>query len=388
MRGFQQSISVRPSLGKLVEALHIGADNALPRGWWPLRRSTSSGETNCLFALNLASSVDGKGPQWGGCSRYEHDIDGFDKDDPKAVALDRAFDAAQREINVRLRTKCDVYSGTACDSDDWHERVLELQAALELYLLDLERCDQKAAELAQKEGAIVTRKRKKAEEEGKVPVSYPRLRVGVKKEAKFGVFHVTRLEIRERLASPGAPADTFNHPLLFARVGFSWTAVGPDGEVHSGGHHFEEEYDVEGIGDIFDRPRCFQPGQKLPSSWALDPLLVHRHSTDTLGGNLLIARSIITLTPHAEVLSLTGLFEHMVSDWREPPQQELRSLTIGPHSPLTHIPLRLDYPAFSSLKKLRICDLPTYGYGDISGDEPTIRYLEKLQWSEAGKCLE
>lgn len=392
MRSFHQAISIRPSLGQLVKGLHVGADNALPKEWWPMRRSSSAsgGPGHRLFTLNLGPSINGGSPQWGGCSRYEYHMDNIDKDDLKASTLSAAVQAVQEGLDVRLRRKYTNYSCQPLDSDAWLVRVLEVQAALELYFLELNRCEHKAAEmaeLAKKQGAVMTRKRKKADEEGKVLVSYPRLFVGDSDAPKRGFFNVTPLQIRERLASPGAPTDVFNHPYFFARVGFRWEAKGPDDELHSGGHYWEDHYDVEEIPDIFNTHHFLRNYPTLPSLSTPDPLLLARHSTDTFGGSLTLARSILTLTSSVNSLSLTGIFEFILAGEEFSSPQAVTSLTLGPDSPIdSYVPLRLDYPALQCLKRVRLCSLPhATAEDDLSGDRPTLRYLKEVQWSQTSE---
>lgn len=392
LRAFHQTLATQPELGLLVESLHIGEDDALPNHWWPLRTTGrkepdydseddqserwldhldyGTPEPKDPYRIFFRLNLGGEG-RWRGCLFYEHELNAPNDLDAAHLALDRAFDAASRDLDVNLQRRDRNYAERKISVNTWHIRVLEVQAAVELYYLDmLRRYEQAQTAASRKEvmGVLET------------PFPYPSLRVGKEaastltsgESAVSKVFNVSRSQLLERLASAGSPADRFEHPLVCARSEVGWHAGALDGEAH-----YADSGD-----QIVDRPA--QTPEDFPHSW--EPIAVLHFEAllaTPVGENLALARDVLCLTPRVRSLSLTGNFDLCLTSelltWQA---HCLQAVTLGPCQTDWDKTLALSHPAIRTTKSLRVCQglLPREEFGWISGSSDALPQLEEFHW--------
>lgn len=336
LKAFQQTLSSRPALGRLVVGLHIGADTSLEKAWWPM--ATRQGFGGPTFDLNVDEDNDGY-PLALTRTGVIFAIDGSSHR-PLAAALE----AAARCLDVDLCQLGLDRSAREIGSDAWHIRVLEAQAAVELYHLHTK-------------GHEVNN------------TTYPRLVVSERAPARGGnIFRVTRRDIYMRLTRVGAPTDSFQHPLIFARSGLLWEAKALDNVEHRSSVPacYNEEEDPA---DVFTWPltgaaESADEGEEMGEDVKAVPYpadLSDPHdfaipATATVAGNLALARSLLGLTTCVQSLSLTGRFEcSIVGERFGPALPDLRSLTIGPSPNFWGLTLNYGNVTLRPVKRLQIC---------------------------------
>lgn len=386
LRSFQRTLGSRPLLGRLVRSLHVGEDQPLPEHWYPVRSSGCNVEHHSLFRLNLGSA---EGTAfWIRCQVHEHQLDHFDRDDPKDAALHAALQTLSQDLNINFRRRRYNFFAQSLSSDEWYIRLFQLQSALEIYLLELQRRAKEARTKA---------RRKKSKVDRHSSTRYPSLSVGIapflrarSTNSDRDGLKVSRSQLLERMTSPGAPTDSFNHPFLFARSGLAWQAVGPDGEHHRGSSPIQRNEDeVEQVARTFGMPHV-DMGQEaiqlegsidVPESTA-DSVDLASPSTATIGGHLSTARHIFALTTNVEKLSVTGFFERAVVGQLPPLHQGLQSLTLGPCPTGWSLPLHLAHPALKSIERLRICGRLSAGEETriLAGQSGALERLSEVQW--------
>lgn len=398
LRAFQRTLSDRPSLGQLVRSLHIGADEPLPETWWPAREAGCGDPDHKVFWLNLGV-IDGKGPAWKDSDSYEHELDDYDEEDAEADALDDAFEAAAHDLQVNVRVRNRDGMGGDIGSDEWHVRVLELQAAIEIYYLEMQRCDNRARAKKEKELKRKIEKKKSSASRISIRPRYPPLRVarsGSSPSGNFGKgdFAIKRSQILERMTSAGAPTDSFIHPVLFARSALSWSAVDYDDKVHSGNNDREwnsVEETVDAFSTSYFSSTSAVPGTTVSAASTtgakIDLISNARLATATVSGILALARCVLSLTPRVRSLSLTGFFEHILVGERASCHQSLHTVSIGPPPVGWEVPLHFSNTALNTVKRLRVCGcmLEKKEAASICGDDGALPQLKKFVWSIRGK---
>lgn len=343
---FHKALALRPSLGQIVRRLHIGADEALPDQWFPVSESECGVNGHFSLRLILGDSSRQEPGSWIGSPSYECHLDELEGDEPKMYALIKAVKVASKALDVNFLSEGRNDSGDPIDTNAWHIRVLELQAAMELYYLKLQRCDERAAREAAKRRKAARKTKSRTKETELVETDsagYPRLRSvsnspKADRKKSSDAFCITRAQIRERMTSAGAPTHLFSHPLLFARSDLDWLAMDADGEVHRGNEAILENEDVDEISDVFSgshlavTPALDQKSSsvRVPKTVGWDPLNLASSSTATVGGNLALARCILSLTPHVRSLSLTGIFEKLLRGITSLASPRLRSSRSAP----------------------------------------------------------
>lgn len=259
--------------------------------------------------------------------------------------------------------------------------MLEAQAVLELYLLEMCRRNR-------------TKKQRKNDTDdiAAAQPSYPRLFIqtdstpfGSLSNAEGDVVWLTRSQILAHLSRRRARTDHFSHPVLFARSVMPWTAKDRNHEHHHGDSTFinNDEGSVPGFSrsEFLDVADAGIFGTSDGLCDALDPAMP---STATLGGNMALARSLLSFTPFLDAVSLTGFLERLFCGVRPAPAvKSLRSLSLGPPPARWHPPLHLNHPTLASLESLRICghELSRDEAAFIAG-EWCLFNLSKVQWSQ------
>lgn len=385
LRAFSERLAAQPELGLLVEALHIGEDKPLPELTWPIRTvdgrcqmDESSEDEDCgaedwldgeepdrimqepkriLFRLN-----HGEEGSWRGCWRHDHHIRRPGEAEGMEGALDKAFQAASRDLDVSLSYRKRDFSGRAIESNAWRVRIYELQAAVELYYLEARRRQSSA---------------KVKRGEAKAVVEYPSLRISDEPQpVGSSIFTPSRRQLLERMESAGAPTDRFGHPFNVARMTLGWQASAtgarpdPTTSSHQGAGVRGHRLDYQAMARL--APSSASQTGVLPSLESL--------STTRAGRHIGLAQNILSLTPRVRSLSLTGYFDLCLAG--TPPLRLLQSVTIGPPGSKAAVPVELRYPVFQTVKRLRICHafLKKEAAECLSGGNGALPQLEEVQW--------
>lgn len=156
---------------------------------------------------------------------------------------------------------------------------------------------------------------------------------------------ISRSQILNQLARPGASTDRFDSPLLFLQSG---AEVGHlDFSPRTGAE--DDDDDVPPTASKDDISSGEIAGLTEEIDIALPP-------TATINSLLALARSVLGFAPNISNLALTGIFQRVAgSSNRLPPElSALRSLSIGPPPPHWRTPLFLDGSTLAQVKRLRI----------------------------------
>lgn len=348
LRSFLRTVLSRPSLGELVQSHHLGADKEVSLDWCPARAYDSvDSDRNCL-KLNLAAP----GGSWRDCLTHILDVEDFDADTAKANALDEAFQVATQYVDVDLNGPRSEGSPPHMFQNEWYVRVFELQAIMELYYLEMLRCEERA--------------------KVKHTPPYPRLCIGSSgplapsAAADFNrpVFEISCSQALQRLLSPGSPVGSFVHPYLWASSESVWLEEGLDHTLHRSDHALPEGLEARPVSALA------QPGIS-PSPPTMDDLIA-------------VGKRILGLTPNVRNLSLTGIFNRILSSTDERPScfRNLISLTLGPGSGLARTQFRFVDWELGCLTRLRLCGLLVYDELDsVSGNNSVLPKLSEFQWS-------
>lgn len=367
LRMLLNSIVRRPALGRLIKSLHIGPEDGLSYDWLPF------GGQGVTLSLTAPSDA-GREPRWS-CAPPSHPVCLRSSEGPgpphAMETLEVAIKTASRSLDVDTsRTGID-FAGRVIDIDTWYCRGFEFFAAIELYAMEMARC----------EG------RNRANYWTDRDTRYTRLAItggpgspGLRPPSgsEEGVFAVSRAQLLERLANPKGKTDRFDHPLLFARSGIAWEARQHGyAVVHGGTEPQWHEGDAE---DPLD-------AQRTDGSPLLDVALP---STATIGGILNLTRALLAQTPLLQNLSLSGFLERAVCGTRRPMElKALRFLSLGPppiyiSRPGWYPPLRFETPSFPNVERLRICGHSLDKQQAVAiGGGSVFKKLQHFQWTFA-----
>lgn len=374
---FHRTLTARPALGRLVRRLHIGPDDALPGNWWPLVNYPSLNDSRALVA-NIVDSYSDPRLSKSFCRNHHFPLQRPPVDYGIYPSVMEALGAGAQDLDVDVNKRNCAHSGPNIGSDAWHVRVLELQAAMELWCLDFRRWEQE-----------VERRTGDRPHSSTVWPS-PRLTIGTRVMSSSDgrdVLRLTRAQLYDRMTRRGAPTDDFSHPLLFARSGLRWRARDLDGEWHEGGSTRRDPQDGEDLADAFAWDGDLYDDGAVPPPSFFEPLEATIPPTATLGGNLALARSVLSLTPFVSSLSLTGFLERALAGNRPPPHQDLFWVSLGPPPSEWSPTLRLDHSSFRSVERLRVCCAP-FGeeeLGAIAGEGGALANLYQLDWTVTTK---
>lgn len=379
---FQRTLADHPGLSQLVRRIHIGPDEVLSQDWFPMRTCDCGRDDHITFRLN-EEKPEG---EWDYLfEEVEMDHNDEKPKDDLVLALAAALKSASEALNVSSHRRNFSQDGTEIGSDAWHVRVLEVQAAVEVYFVEM----RKLPKRTQEEGNV-KEPGSNGETSLQTQMPYPRLLVDVggaespgrTQAVRCDTFRVTRSQILARLTSPGSMTDFFNHPILFARTSLPWYAKGPDDEEHEGGVEDSEIGGVEHIPDVLAPSALGHVSAISADCWDFHPL--PGSSTTTVGGNIVLARSVLSMVPNLLSLSLTGIFDRILMGGQPLSYKWLRKATIGPPPSLDwYAPLETSQSALDSIEQLRICDtcLLESNVAELTGNSAALPRLKKLQWS-------
>lgn len=389
LRLFHQALASRPALGMLVKSLHVGPEETQPEHWWPIDDDGVCGFSNRGFLVHLEDLPErARHKWWAFHARYlplqdslGWGVDDFGLSESVFKAVTEAIRDGSRDLNVDVRdwTCHNDPTGRNIGSDAWHTRGLELQAALELYCLDMYRRDE------------LEKQRTGAESLTSLKTTYPRLAIrsgssastAGEEEADEETFVVTRHQLYQRMTRRGAPTDNFNHPLLFARSGLKWLAEDDTGYEHEGQAPRGEIDQDEDIARAFAWPPAASNPEAIqahPGDFS-NPIDLAIPGTLTVGGNVSLARLVLALTPEVSRLSMTGFLECALLN-ACPPLRALRSVMLGPQPNGWDLSYQRQFNALRGVEKLRICGrVPSPSEIKELVEGESFGKLRKLQWS-------
>lgn len=310
----------------------------------------------------------------------------------------------------------------------WSIRIHELAAALELYLIEMRRVEDKRG--------YQHKTVRRGEDPPPVPAKceagacghYPRLVLDphsttpplVKPEGEGKLFYLTQREISHHLSGAYGAADCFDHPLVFARSG--WPL--PDDDVGEEGQQLLAEL-LEGDADWEEEAsQRFGPNHEDNAEWRgpvyvdeTAPQAVGAPSTpdegatsvtgtgsasgylrdaagppsaqsalpgvETVGGLLALGRILLTFASQVNNLSLTGIFHRLFCGPVSIEMPALRSLSIGPlllYWKIAFSPRLVG--SFSALENIRICTgtLTDVEVGLLAGESGALPRLRHIEW--------
>lgn len=300
--------------------------------------------------------------------------------------------------------------------DSYEVKIFMIQAALDLYLLQMRRVEERDGLLVRpwSEATAAAEETNQRLHTGKCR-SYPPLLVKTPWPSKAAVdaiskgpkpFVITLAQINEHLARRGSTTDRFDHPLIFSRSGVkNFLDEGPGRGEYVGQDPYqlahEDDFrplykDKKYDGDYADLwgvrglDRGYRrEGVVLPPDLSsdIDPT---SPTAATLGSLLTMTRAILCTTPSLVNLSLSGFLERAVCGSRSPPGlKALKELSLGPAPPFWYAPMRLHHTALESVEKLRIVGVQLFKseIADIAGRRGALPNLREVEWTLASKYM-
>lgn len=391
----QQALVERPEKGRLIERLHLGPQDILPSHWWPLSNAYRDGYSyenpgpgRCGGPFTwIATSLDKSQLPIGYEDRQAFVLKGSSQDSCRNLAIRRAIETAEKNLEVILH-----------QSEQPHARytrvgpVLDVQAALDLYLIEIRSLEEQnphLLRLAARDTRVPQRCR-----DGDCN-HYPALFLastvlapadGTQIESPKGAYTLARPDLLRHMARPGGVIDRFDHPLLFSRSRLKIHLAVPPGKGNrnyapngsgaryvlisqfpdaAGGYHLHEWHEA-GTFSALDR---MSVGRALNA-----PLT----NTATIISNLRLARAVLAHTPNLTDLSLTGFLESAVGGGRSAGPLSLRRLSLGPPPVCWDAGLTLQ--GLRSVEELRIAGTALVA-AEIKVIKSTKPQLRELEWS-------
>lgn len=359
LRAFHAAIKSNPPLARLVRSIHVGPEEQLHWQGWPLRASAFGADRQHLEVPMLFLSTtltEEQLPRWvkpGSAFNIGHP-----EQDCKGVAVDLAIGEALAGIDVEPWRRGYSKSGRKVGLREWAQRLWLVQAALDLYLIEMARVEearQYRIEPWDKPGDPPHHFALMAQ-----PCAlgrcahYPRLEIKSHRHpghipAEEERFYLTRSQIWQHTARSDGPANHFDHLMLLTEssrqpLGMSeveWSRVrsalgGPhvqwlsneafkrmaaaEDVVSASGDHSEES------GNDYGAPNGSHSNEEDFSAAApMNPLQGRMQKAEDL---LLLAREVLASTTQITNLSLSGFLHRALDSLRGP--QLLRSLSLGP----------------------------------------------------------
>lgn len=354
-----QVLQSHPRRGALIKNLHIGSQTTLPFDWWPI--SQAYPEAGSIFGRTL---VDNRSYTWLTTSLSLEELPAdFEpawpldatKSGCRAAAIDDALRVAQNTLGIDLLRQSKKRQG---EEPTPIGKCLEAQAVLDLCLAkikEIEDADPKLAKLA-RPGARVPAPCRNGNCEHypfvvitEVTSSSSSLRSSSRSlrsrapHVPERAFVLPRSKLLRHASRRGAVADRFDHPLLIERSNATISVTPAPGRGHEGyiegkAACFEEhglsydfgDSDVDGWSDLAALREADE--YELAQGAGRTALNAQLIDTASLGSNLRLARSILSLASGLQNLSLTGFLERAIGK-KGLCIPNLRRLSIGPPLP-------------------------------------------------------
>lgn len=390
-----QTVVAKPALGGLIKELWLGPFSALWGDWWPLGHLRPPDDDWPDYdserpSITTSLGAKQKRPLW--CS-YQHSWSlkrlkpaKLAKLSCKDKAVFDALESAQDYLNVDLREPRCAPDGTIVGSTLWFIGVIEVQAALDLYLLEMRRLEDEAGISGP---TCQCGPPPKEEGSSRQPcIDYPSLvlttttpsrgesaAAAASSSGSKAPFFLHRSRLLRRVTRRGGKADSFDHPLLFARSGIRTIIFDREGYgrlsndlwreakalYDDDGDTYDEEVSDEedsaseedgsdgvsaasdddasagyGLPDEDAFANLALPASSSAQTLATDlviPLDQANYPTASIGGNLSLARTLLGLTPNLHSLLLTGVLQRAIcGKGAALPPPALRKLYLGPLS--------------------------------------------------------
>lgn len=345
-----RTLDAKPELGAFVKRLHLGSQRTLRASWWPMEATLFGLRGFPAGSLFIATSIRDETllPTWCPTHRNFHLNDNKGISDDRAEAVLAAIQAAQLFFDVDLKRPRYSIQGQEIGSRAWLIGVMEIQAVLDLYLMEMRRLEDNAlphVTSSEGEGS----KTETPQPAKTLPV-YPSLHLHATSTSSPGcdvsdqAFALMYPAIIDHLARRGATTDNFNHPLLLARSGVKILDIDDAGLLKASSEVLEQAGMLYEGGIFADH---------LDSS---GPFSAAKYGTSTAAGNLALARHLFALTPSIQELYISNFFQQLLCGTTLPQLPSLRMLSIGPLT-LAHgdsIAPSVEDGSFSNLERLRI----------------------------------
>lgn len=338
LRRIHAALEANPALGERVQSIHIGADNALSFHGWPLQvdRDTHIDDTPTLYLETTlpASQL----PRWVKPGSV-FSIEGIEVDDCQHCAVSRAIGAATSDLDVDpgKRGWSKGAAARRIGVRAWALRLWELQAALDLYLMDMRRREDEGAydvedwtsPKPETSGASALQ----VECETGLCGHYPILEL--KKHSIRGSWsagkylYLSEEDLWRHLSRQSGPAQHFDHLIIFSRSRASdlsmgkweWSSLREDlkGPHQAWYNEEREEEDDDNSSAASDE-----------ADWSIEePTSNYSDATVGKGEELLaLTREVLARTPRVTNLSLSSFFHKALSGYQL--ADSLVALTLAP----------------------------------------------------------
>lgn len=371
----REALLARPDRRQLIVSLHIGPQDVLPSYWWPLSTVWCGEEYVKDYKLTrfdaatkhkwIVTSLN-KGSLPSDCLdrqawNYERRPAGC-----RDAAIYEAIKEAERSLEVSLLDSSEKQLGQI-------ERVMLVQAALDLYLENIRQVEEKYPALLR-----LTRPEVRAPQPCRTGPChhYPALHVlGIPQSKGAGsparpapqpqahndAVVVTYAQILRHIRRPGALADRFDHPIIFERSGFKVMVTAPSTRGSKSYYPSSARYSLqsstwspllhaghrwEGFDSL--RNAAARPNISKSTSDSYSAVIF----TATLGPLLDLAQNVLYLTRYVQNLSLTGSLHSAVGGTFGRALPGLHRLSLGPTLP--NAVVNIDCPEVANLKSFRI----------------------------------
>lgn len=344
----------KPTLGTLIKSLHLGPTCHCPSDYWPLGRDRDK-------PLTIRTSLEDKAllPRWCPAPREWPLVWSEAMVSCKVRAVHEAIETAAAALGVDLFRVRWSWDGGEVTAGRWLMGVLEVQAALDLYLMALRRLeDSNARRLT--EHNLSPNKEGSSTEPTYPPLSIlPSSSLGTT-GGRQGTVTLNRADLLAHLAERGGNLDYFDHPLVFVRSSIDFlTIYEEDGHGNTSEAFLNRMNSLAGDCDIEQLAHIFS--LCAPDLAQRNGNFFHTVVPDrtTTGGNLANARMVLAHAPQIEHLSLSSYLQLLL--WRSPevfPLRSLRSLCFGllytHHEVSLHPSLTLHGQDLAGLEKLNV----------------------------------
>lgn len=385
-----QTFSANPERAQLVQAIHIGPQDVLPRSWWPVQLTCREAKTpfgapeSNINSQVLETSLDPtRLPS--GCAQGHAWSLTLTPSGCRDEAVYKALKTAQHSLGLNLVRGIPQVGPLRID------RVLEMQAVLDLYLQHLKVLEDGSPDLA-----------RLAQAGARVPLAcrngkcshYPTL---VLKDmpapytispnpppaTQANVFVLRYTQLLHHLARRGSITDRFDHPLLFERSGHSIAKLpNPDGSPVGHGYQlnpiritwiFGGDRETANWPQLAFLNSIVNGTTSSPREKAFTRAVIAAGSVESC---LRLARTLLASTTSLKVLSLTGFLQTAV-DSHSVRLLRLRRLSLGPPPPGWHGLIRV--AEVEQVENLRLCNV-SLGGREIQDLTSKLSMLRRLEW--------
>lgn len=237
---FVRSIVANPALARLVKVLWLGPYYTVSDDWWPLAPINREHYDTYWYEgerPSIATALRDRDMLPHGCEprqKWALTKVRTAKLSRRDKAIYKAIDAAQNYLRIDLRRPRRARDGGKMGSTLWLVRVMEVQAALDLYLVEIRRREDAAGVSS----PLCPRPQQDETKPTQPEIEYPSLVITsseppttaslsstAKKPSTLDSssvgpsFIIPRPQLMQHIFAKGSKADHFDHPLILARSG-------------------------------------------------------------------------------------------------------------------------------------------------------------------------